>query len=85
MATGKKQPIVQFKGIMKRFGNIVAVEKMDFDIEEGSLVTLLGPSGCGKTTLLRMVAGLEATPPKGISSSKGSESTTRRSTSATWE
>jgi putative spermidine/putrescine transport system ATP-binding protein/spermidine/putrescine transport system ATP-binding protein len=44
---------------MKRFGNVVAVEKMDFDIEEGSLVTLLGPSGCGKTTLLRMVAGLE--------------------------
>jgi putative spermidine/putrescine transport system ATP-binding protein/spermidine/putrescine transport system ATP-binding protein len=51
--------MVRFKGIMKRFGNIVAVEKMDFDIEEGSLVTLLGPSGCGKTTLLRMVAGLE--------------------------
>lgn len=59
MTTGEKQPIVQFKGIFKRFGNIVAVEKMDFDIEEGSLVTLLGPSGCGKTTLLRMVAGLE--------------------------
>ena len=59
MATGKKQPIVQFKGILKRFGDVVAVEKMDFDIEEGSLVTLLGPSGCGKTTLLRMVAGLE--------------------------
>ena len=59
MATGKKQPMVQFKGIMKRFGNVTAVEKMDFDIEEGSLVTLLGPSGCGKTTLLRMVAGLE--------------------------
>ena len=59
MATGKKQPIVQFKGIMKRFGKVVAVEKMDFAIEEGSLVTLLGPSGCGKTTLLRMVAGLE--------------------------
>ncbi len=59
MATAKKQPMVQFKGILKRFGNVVAVEKMDFDIEEGSLVTLLGPSGCGKTTLLRMVAGLE--------------------------
>jgi putative spermidine/putrescine transport system ATP-binding protein/spermidine/putrescine transport system ATP-binding protein len=52
--------MVQFRGILKRFGNVVAVEKMDFDIEEGSLVTLLGPSGCGKTTLLRMVAGLEA-------------------------
>lgn len=55
----KKTPIVQFKGIMKRFGNVVAVEKLDLDIEDGSLVTLLGPSGCGKTTLLRMVAGLE--------------------------
>jgi ABC-type Fe3+/spermidine/putrescine transport system ATPase subunit len=59
VATGNKPPMVQFKGILKRFGKVVAVEKMDFDIEEGSLVTLLGPSGCGKTTLLRMVAGLE--------------------------
>jgi putative spermidine/putrescine transport system ATP-binding protein/spermidine/putrescine transport system ATP-binding protein len=59
LTTDKKQPIVQFKGILKRFGDVVAVEKMDFDIEEGTLVTLLGPSGCGKTTLLRMVAGLE--------------------------
>ena len=59
MASGKKQPMVQFKGIYKQFGDVVAVEKMNFDIEEGSLVTLLGPSGCGKTTLLRMVAGLE--------------------------
>jgi ABC-type Fe3+/spermidine/putrescine transport system ATPase subunit len=59
LATGKKKPMVEFRGIMKRFDNVVAVEKMNFDIEEGSLVTLLGPSGCGKTTLLRMVAGLE--------------------------
>lgn len=59
MATSKKPPMVQFKGIFKRFGNIVAVDQLDFEIEEGSLVTLLGPSGCGKTTLLRMVAGLE--------------------------
>ena len=59
MATNTTQPMVQFKGIYKRFGKVVAVEKMDFDIEAGSLVTLLGPSGCGKTTLLRMVAGLE--------------------------
>jgi len=55
----KKQPMVQFKGIYKRFGDVVAVEKMNLDIEEGQLVTLLGPSGCGKTTLLRMLAGLE--------------------------
>jgi len=50
---------VQFKGVVKHYGKVVAVKKMDLNIEEGSLVTLLGPSGCGKTTLLRMVAGLE--------------------------
>ena len=55
---------VQLKGVLKRFGKIVAVQKMDLDIEEGSLVTLLGPSGCGKTTILRMIAGLE-TPTEG--------------------
>jgi spermidine/putrescine ABC transporter ATP-binding subunit len=59
VTTGNQQPMVQFKGIMKRFGSVLAVEKMDLEIQEGSLVTLLGPSGCGKTTLLRMVAGLE--------------------------
>jgi putative spermidine/putrescine transport system ATP-binding protein/spermidine/putrescine transport system ATP-binding protein len=51
---------VQLKGVLKRFGKVVAVQKMDLDIEESSLVTLLGPSGCGKTTILRMIAGLES-------------------------
>lgn len=55
----KKNSIVQLRNVVKRFGDVVAVEKMDLDIEEGSLVTLLGPSGCGKTTILRMIAGLE--------------------------
>ncbi len=59
MDTEKNPAFVQFKGIVKRFGKVVAVEKMDLDIPEGALVTLLGPSGCGKTTLLRMLAGLE--------------------------
>lgn len=53
-------PAVQLRGIVKRFDKLVAVEKTDMDIEEGSLVTLLGPSGCGKTTILRMIAGLES-------------------------
>ena len=51
---------VQLKGVYKRFGNVVAVQKMDLNFEEGSLVTLLGPSGCGKTTILRIIAGLES-------------------------
>ena len=64
MENGTPTPVVQLKGVLKRFGKVVAVEKMDLDIEEGSLVTLLGPSGCGKTTILRMIAGLE-TPTEG--------------------
>ena len=62
--TDSAETMVQFKGIFKRFDKVVAVEKIDLDIEKGSLVTLLGPSGCGKTTLLRMIAGLE-TPTEG--------------------
>ena len=38
MKTGEKQPIVQFRGILKKFGKVTAVEKMDFDIEEGSVM-----------------------------------------------
>jgi putative spermidine/putrescine transport system ATP-binding protein/spermidine/putrescine transport system ATP-binding protein len=60
----KDPAFVRFKGIEKRYGKVVAVKKMDLEIPEGSLVTLLGPSGCGKTTLLRMLAGLE-TPTQG--------------------
>ncbi|HEY8645354.1 MAG TPA: sn-glycerol-3-phosphate ABC transporter ATP-binding protein UgpC [Gaiellaceae bacterium] len=40
-------------------GGTLAVDGVDLQIEDGSLVVLVGPSGCGKTTLLRMVAGLE--------------------------
>ncbi|OJF91651.1 ABC transporter ATP-binding protein [Pararhizobium antarcticum] len=49
---------VELGGIVKRFGAVTAVHRMDLSIEEGSFVTLLGPSGCGKTTTLRMIAGL---------------------------
>jgi iron(III) transport system ATP-binding protein len=40
-------------------GEVVAVDHVDIQIEQGELVTLLGPSGCGKTTTLRLIAGFE--------------------------
>lgn len=53
------KPIVVFKDVIKRFGNFVAVEKMDLEIGRGEFLAIMGSSGCGKTTTLRMLAGLE--------------------------
>jgi iron(III) transport system ATP-binding protein len=52
-------PAVRFEAVTKRYGDVVAVDAVGFDIAPATLVTLLGPSGCGKTTTLRLVAGLE--------------------------
>lgn len=61
---------VELKDVVKRYGSVTAVQRMDLAVPEGSFVTLLGPSGCGKTTTLRMVAGLEV-PTEGDLSIKG--------------
>jgi len=50
---------VILKEITKRFGNVVAVDKLNLEIERGECISFLGPSGCGKTTTLRMLAGFE--------------------------
>jgi iron(III) transport system ATP-binding protein len=59
MKLGAKAARVTFDRVTKAFGTVVAVNEVSFEIEPGTLVTLLGPSGCGKTTTLRMIAGLE--------------------------
>ena len=53
-------PLVEFRSVVKRFDDFVAVERVNFTIEAGEFVAIMGPSGCGKTTTLRMLAGLEA-------------------------
>jgi iron(III) transport system ATP-binding protein len=60
-------PLFSICGLVKRFaedgrsdnGVRPAVDSVSFDVEPGSLFTILGPSGCGKTTTLRCIAGLE--------------------------
>lgn len=44
-------------GLVKRFGEVTALDRLDLEIAAGELFFLLGPSGCGKTTLLRAIAG----------------------------
>jgi iron(III) transport system ATP-binding protein len=50
---------VILKDITKRFGDVVAVDRLNLEIARGECISFLGPSGCGKTTTLRMLAGFE--------------------------
>jgi putative spermidine/putrescine transport system ATP-binding protein len=50
---------VRLEGVVKRYGDVVAVERVDLEIREGEFFSMLGPSGSGKTTTLRMIAGFE--------------------------
>ena len=50
---------VELIDLVKRFGDVVAVDGISLDIPGGQFFSLLGPSGCGKTTTLRMIAGFE--------------------------
>jgi iron(III) transport system ATP-binding protein len=71
-----KAATIEFRDVTKRYGDVVAVNSVSFDIGAGTLVTLLGPSGCGKTTILRMLAGLEL-PSSGTIRIGGEDVTTR--------
>jgi len=50
---------VNLQQISKSWGETVAVDRVDLNVEPGSFTVLLGPSGCGKSTTLRIIAGLE--------------------------
>jgi ABC-type Fe3+/spermidine/putrescine transport system ATPase subunit len=50
---------IRVVGLRKVFGDVSVVDDVSFQVESGSILTLLGPSGCGKTTTLRMIAGLQ--------------------------
>jgi len=50
---------VTYEHVTKRFGDVVAVNDLDVEIEDKEFLVFVGPSGCGKTTSLRLLAGLE--------------------------
>ena len=49
---------IQTRGLSKRFGDLVAVNRLDLDIPQGQIYGFLGPNGSGKTTAIRMLCGL---------------------------
>ena len=58
--TSGSQTIIDVQNVSKHFGDFVAVDSVNLQIQRGELFSILGGSGCGKTTLLRMLAGFEA-------------------------
>src|SRR5256885_5641689 len=49
---------IEVRGLTKRYGNVVAVEDVDLNVEPGDVYGFLGPNGAGKTTTLRVLLGL---------------------------
>jgi ABC-type Fe3+/spermidine/putrescine transport system ATPase subunit len=72
---------IELRDLVIRYGDVVAVNGVSFDVDRGEHVTLLGPSGCGKTTTLRAIAGLEqpvaATSPPSSAASRWCSNPTR--------
>lgn len=55
---GNPDSVIHAKGLVRRFGSFVAVDKTDFDVARGEIFGLLGPNGAGKTTTFKMLCGL---------------------------
>lgn len=68
-------PVLDIQNLKKNFDDFIAVDTLNFQVEEGSFFSILGPSGCGKTTLLRMIAGFLA-PSEGKLLIRGEDMTT---------
>src|SRR3990167_8630215 len=52
------EAVIQAEGLTKRFGDLVAVRDVSFEIPRGEIFGFLGPNGSGKSTVIRMVCGL---------------------------
>jgi branched-chain amino acid transport system permease protein len=64
-------PLLEVRGLTKRFGGVVAVDSVDLDVRTGEILALIGPNGAGKTTCFNMISGVLA-PSEGTVTLNGS-------------
>jgi len=62
--------VLSVKGVTKRFGGLVAVDHLDFDVTEHEVIGIIGPNGSGKTTMMNLISGA-LKPTSGTISLKG--------------
>ena len=59
-STAHPTPMIEAKGLCKYYGDFIAVEDLNFTINEGEIVAFLGPNGAGKSTTMKMLTGFLA-------------------------
>ena len=57
-ALGNPMALLSVSALTRRFGGVVAVDDVSFDVNEGEIVGLIGPNGAGKTTVINLLSGL---------------------------
>ena len=50
--------VLELEGVSLSFGGLKVVDRLDIDVEEGSIVSVIGPNGAGKTTLFNLITGI---------------------------
>ncbi len=65
------QPFLRFENVSKRFGGVVALDRVDWDVLPGEVHCLVGENGCGKSTMIKLAAGVHEPDPGSVISIDG--------------